>query len=114
MMDFRFNRLTALIFGFVGFVGVVGISVFSGTVRAADSVYDVDGDDSNDLDLYKEFGLVSTDLEETRFKATPKPRAAPRAPPRGSVAMSSEPVRAQWKTNTKNEDVRSTAETEDI
>ena len=36
MMDFRFNRLTALIFGFVGFVGVVGISVFSGTVRAAD------------------------------------------------------------------------------
>jgi hypothetical protein len=77
-------------------------------VRASDPVYEIDGDDSNDLDLYKEFGLVPTEL-----KATPKPKA--RAPPRGSVAMSSdEPVRAQWKTYTKNEDVRSTAETEDI
>jgi hypothetical protein len=85
-----------------------------GTVRASDPVYEIDGDDSTDLDLYnctraelEEFGLVPTEL-----KATPKPKA--RAPPRGSVAMSSdEPVRAQWKTYTKNEDVRSTAETED-
>ena len=80
-----------------------------GTARAANPVYEVDGEGSTDLDL------LSTDLGETRLKATPKPRAAPRAPPRGSVAMSSdEPVRAQWKTYTKDEDVRSTAETEDI
>jgi len=84
-------------------------------VRASDPVYEIDGDDSTEVDQYnctraelEEFGLVPTEL-----KATPKPKA--RAPPRGSVAMSSdEPVRAQWKTYTKDEDVRSTAETEDI
>ena len=80
-----------------------------GTARAANPVYEVDGEGSTDLDL------LPTDLGETRLKATPKPRAAPRAPPRGSVAISSEPVRAQWKTSHQaSEDLRSTAETEDI
>jgi hypothetical protein len=88
-----------------------------GTARAANSVYEVDGEGSTDLDL------LSTDLGETRLKATPKPRAAPKAPPRGSVAISSEPVRAvpigarrgsPAQMQAQSEDLSSTAEPEDI
>jgi hypothetical protein len=88
-----------------------------GTARAANPVYEVDGEGSTDLDL------LPTDLGETRPKVTPKPRAAPKAPPRGSVAISSEPVRAvpivarrgsPTQMQAQGEDLSSTAEPEDI